>query len=197
MKKVEQELLRNKTIRDKVIELRSGLGFNVGENKILLLTAYFDTAIEHHGAVDLLIKEKLFGSAFALMRSVAEALYRAAWVNACATPHQLERLLTDDEFIFPRDMMEKTDTAYASGDFFQNMKKHSWKSMCSYTHTGLLQISRRHGAEDGFIGSNYSEAEILEVLKGSTSFLVILAIIFFRSTDHRDQASEIKKLAFD
>ena len=67
MEKVEQELLRNKKIRDKVIELRGGLGFNIGEMKILLLTAYFDTITEHHEAADLLIKEKLFGSGFALV----------------------------------------------------------------------------------------------------------------------------------
>ncbi|MGO8838161.1 MAG: DUF6988 family protein [Limisphaerales bacterium] len=195
MNNVEQELLRNERIRDKVTSLREGLGFKTTERKIYLLTAYFDTVIEHHAAIDLLIKNNLFGSGFALLRPIAETLYRAAWVNACATPQQLEQLVTDDKFEFPKDMMEKIDTAYATGDFFKNMKKVSWKSMCSYSHSGLLQITRRHNAEDGFIGSNYSEAEMLEVLKGSTAYLIILAVLFFRSTGHQNQAEEIKQLA--
>lgn len=195
MGKVDQELLRNEQIRDKVTSLREGLGFNIAEKKIYLLTAYFDTVIEHHAAIDLLIKANLSGSGFALLRPIAETLYRAAWVNACATPQQLEQLVTDDKFEFPKDMIEKTDAAYGTGDFFKNMKKASWKSMCSYSHSGLLQINRRHNAEDGLIGSNFSEAETLEVLKGSTAYLVILAVLFFRSTDHYNQAEEIKQLA--
>jgi hypothetical protein len=192
MEKVEQELLRNGKIRDKINELREGLGFDLSKKKIYLLTAYFDIVIEHHAAIELLIKEGLFGSAFALVRTVAETVYRAAWVNACASPQQLEQLVANDDFEFPKDMMEKTDVAYATEDFFKNIKKTSWKSMCSYAHSGFLQIVRRHSAKDGYIGSNYSEAEILEVLKGTTAFLVILTILFFRSTDHWNEASEIK-----
>jgi hypothetical protein len=197
MEKVEQELLRNKKIRDKVDELRMGLGFDVHDKKIYLLTGYFNIVIEHHAAIDLLIKEGLFVSAFALVRPLAETVYRAAWVNACATPQQLEQLVTDDDFGFPNDMTERADAAYATDGFFKKIKKSSWKSMCSYAHSGLLQVQRQHGAEDVSIGSNYSEAEILEVLKGTTAFLVILTIIFFRSTNHWNQASEIKILAFD
>ena len=195
MGKIEQELLRNKRIRDKIVNLREGLGFSISEKKIYLLTSYFSIAIEHHAAIDLLIEERYYGSGFALLRSLAETFYRAAWVNACATSQQLERLVTEDNFEFPKDMMEKTDTAYASGDFFKNIRRKSWKSMCSYAHSGLLQITRQHGAEDGLIGPNYSDEEILEVLRGSTAFLVILSVLFFRSTGHPNEATEIKKLA--
>jgi hypothetical protein len=144
MNKVELELLRNKEIRDKITTIQVGLGFNLKEEKVYLLTAYFDIAIEHHSAIDLLIKESLFGSACALVRPIAETVYRAAWVNACASPQQLKQLVADDSFEFPTDMMERTDAVYATDGFFKTIKKTSWKSMCSYTHSGLLQISRRH-----------------------------------------------------
>ncbi len=178
------------------MELREGLGINLGERKIYLLAAYLDIVIEHHAAIDLLVKNERFGSAFALLRPVAETIYRSAWVNACATSQQLDQLVEDDNFDFPKlkNMMEKVDLTYSTDGFFQNVKSDSWKAMCSYAHSGLLQITRRFGGEDGHIGPNYSEAEILEVLKGSSTFLFLLAILFFKSTNYKDQASEIEKL---
>ena len=43
------------------------------------------------------------------------------------------------------------------------IKKRSWKAMCSYTHTGGLHVQRWNTA-DG-IEPNFSREEVLEVMK--------------------------------
>src|SRR5208337_1287210 len=91
MKSVQQELLRNESIRDTIINLTKGLGFQTRDRKIYLLTAYFNIAVGHHEAIDFLIKEGLFCSAFALVRPIAETFYRFAWVPDQSTPAQTGR----------------------------------------------------------------------------------------------------------
>jgi hypothetical protein len=195
MSPVADELDRNVKARELVHQLLQGVECDLADKKIYLLTAYVDITREHHAAIDSLIAQEHFGSAFSLLRSIAETLYRAAWVCACATKAQLEEIVNDDSFEFPKDMMKAVDQAFGSDDFFQNIKRLSWKSMCSYAHSGLLQIQRRHGSADGFIGPNYSDEEIIEVLKGSTVFLSLLVILFLRVTGFKEKAEILKQFA--
>jgi hypothetical protein len=193
MSKIENELARNSNVRELIHQLHEGVGFDLKFKKNYLLTAYVDIVLEHHAAIDLLITNGHFGSAFSLLRAISETLYRAAWISGCASEQQLTEIVTSDSFEFPKDMMKAADKAFGSENFFQDMKRSSWKSLCSYAHSGLLQIQRRHNLENGDIGSDYSEEEILEVLKGSTSFLCLLEIIFLRVTGHKDKAEILKQ----
>jgi hypothetical protein len=70
------------------------------DTKTVLLRAYDDIALEHHEAIWLLTKSRLNGSAFALVRTVFDAMLRALWINAVATPEQIEQA-SRDEFRFP------------------------------------------------------------------------------------------------
>jgi Family of unknown function (DUF6988) len=192
MNEIDREILRSSRINQQIAELRERHGY-LQNRKNDLLMAYFDIISEHHKAIGLLIKENLVGSSFALVRPIAETLYRAAWVNACATAQELERLFVDDNFHFPPDMIEKIDTAYSAGDFFKHLKHDTWKSMCGYTHSGSHQINRRFG-EDGYVGPNYSDAETMEALRATTAMLILIAILFFKSTGCADEASEVEKI---
>jgi len=66
------------------------------DTKSLLLAAYVDIALEHHAAIWLLTEHKLNGSAFALVRTVFDAMLRALWINAVATPDQIEQASRDE-----------------------------------------------------------------------------------------------------
>src|SRR5438552_18767075 len=70
------------------------------DTKITMLRAYVDIALEHHEAIWLLTKSKLNGSAFAMVRLVYDAVFRAFWINKVATDEQIERA-TRDELGFP------------------------------------------------------------------------------------------------
>jgi hypothetical protein len=196
MNAVLTELARNKEIRSRVETSRESVRILQSE-KIDLLMAYFDIILEHHHSIAVLIEHNHAGSAFALVRPSADTLFRALWVNACATPAQISEILRNDAFAFPRDMMASIDTAYATQSFFQSFKRASWAAMCSYTHSGLLQVLRRldsDGGVGGGVGSNYSEIETTEVLKATSGLLLLTAILFFRACGFEEKAADMEAL---
>lgn len=119
---VEQELAKNKRVREQVENVRERQGYRANLKNDLLI-AYFDIILEHHEAIGVLIEKNLVGSGFALVRPTTETFYRALWVNACATQAQLTQMREDDKFEFPKDMMEKIDAAYLTQGFFQGVKR--------------------------------------------------------------------------
>ena len=193
MTAIEQELARNMHIRERIENARERNGYVANQRNDLLM-AYLDIIIEHHEAIGVLIEYNLVGSGFALVRVINETFYRALWVNGCATSVELGQLWKDDDFSFPSNMMQKIDQAYGTQDFFQIIKKASWKSMCSYAHSGLLQVQRRIGS-DGKVGGFYSENEILEVLRAISLTLIPAAILLFKSAGYEKEVSEIEILA--
>src|SRR5215468_7405270 len=92
----------------------------------------------------LLIRSEKVGSAFALTRSVVEGMYIGLWINFCATVQQVAKHERDDEL--PRTMQQMADAIderYHGEGFFDELKQRTWKAMCSYAHTGMLQLGRR------------------------------------------------------
>jgi Family of unknown function (DUF6988) len=86
---------RGATMRGRLWELLVSHEYPT-DTKSLLLTAYVDIALEHHAAIWLLTEHKLNGSAFALVRTVFDAMLRALWINAVATPEQIEQASRDE-----------------------------------------------------------------------------------------------------
>ena len=195
MNQIDEEISRSLQINQQIAEMLQ-MGCPQSHKNDLLM-AYFDIIFEHHEAVCLLIKEKLVGSGFVLVRPIMETFLRFAWVNTCATAQQQAQLLDDDNFKFPKmdRMVKEIDAAYSVETFFQTLKSNTWESSCSYAHSGLLQISRRFD-KNGFVGPNYSEAEILEVLRATTTMLILTAILFFKSAACVKEASEVEKIGF-
>jgi hypothetical protein len=120
------------------------------DTKTFLLRAYVDIALEHHDAIWLLAKCRLNGSAFAMVRLVYDAMFRAFWINKVATAEQIERAIDDElgfhlEKILPeikRDYFSDRppDEAELFDSFLQKIKE-GWGPMCSYTHSGALQLA--------------------------------------------------------
>src|SRR5580700_6833410 len=68
------------------------LGQYGDETRLLLFIGFVDIAFEHHESILLLLEKKLTGSAFALLRSLFEALFRAHWVAGCATEEEVMKI---------------------------------------------------------------------------------------------------------
>lgn len=193
----EIELLNNRgaQLRIKIYELLHRRG-HAAETKNILLMAYVDIALEHHESISLLMRSKLFGSAFALARPLFETMFRALWINKCATQDQIEEVANRDDAKFPNiaQMVQLIDQSYSTGPFFTSIKQTGWATMCSYTHSGLLQITRRF---TGDIKPNYKDAEILEVLNVTNIAIILLARMFFVSMGCHDEAAEAEKMMLD
>jgi hypothetical protein len=164
------------------------------ETKTHLLVAYLDIALEHHEAVALLIKTKLYGSAFALVRPLLETLFRALWINGCATPDQVQEVAHRDDTKFPRmdQLVAIIDQTYATDNFFASIKNASWAAMCSFTHSGLSQLVRRF--TDGDVKPNYRDVEIVQVLNNTNTAIILLSRMFFLSADCENEAATVEKM---
>jgi len=114
------------------------------KSRIVMVIGLLATMVEHHKAMLLLIRNGRVGSAFALARSIVESMYRGMWINMCASDKQIEAFEADDKFpINMPDMAKAIDETYHAHGFFENLRNRGCAALCSYAHSGMLQLGRR------------------------------------------------------
>jgi hypothetical protein len=167
------------------------------DTKTFLLKAYVDIAIEYHDAIWLLARCRLNGSAFAMVRLVYDAMFRAFWINKVVTDEQIERAIDDKLGIRLDKILPEIKLGYFSDrpadeaelfDSFLQRLKEGWDPMCSYTHSGALQLARRFTGDE--LKPNYSEGAIAEALNLVTIALLLLLHTFFVSMKCQKEAEE-------
>ena len=62
-----------------------------------VVAGFIDLVIEHIEAIISLTRSNMNGSAFALVRAVAEGLVRGVWFTACATQPQVLKFRNEDK----------------------------------------------------------------------------------------------------
>lgn len=130
------------------------------------LMAYWSLAFEFQRAILCLIDHKFYGAAFALVRPIVEATIRAH-VVIMASAEVLKQLEADTYRTNLATVGKEIDAAFGSADLFENFLHGARKALHSYTHVGMLQMGRRFSGTD--LKANYSDAEIIEVIRVSTS----------------------------
>jgi hypothetical protein len=167
------------------------------DTRSLLLQAYVDIALEHHDAIWLLAKCRLNGSAFAMVRLVFDTMFRALWINKVATNQQIEQALDDKLGFDINKILDQIKEGYFSDrpaeeaelfDSFLQRIKEVWGPMCSYTHSGALQLARRFTGDE--LEPDYSEGAIAEALNLVTVALLLLLHTFFVSMKCPNEAEE-------
>ena len=160
----------------------------------MIALGWLDIAMEHHEAIVKLIREKLYGSAFSLLRGIFELLFKAHWVVGCATCEEVDRIARKDDFRFPGTaaMVDAVDKAFGAGSHFADIKKRGWRAMSSYTHGGLLQLTRRFTGTR--VEPNYKLGEIEEVVNSATAAILNFALLFTAAPDRTGQDREIQDL---
>ena len=171
-------VVRIMNIIDKSKDLSSWLNDKVdglqihGDEKTRVVAGCFDIVLEHQQACTILAENKLYGSAFALARSVFEAYIRGIWLRECATDDQVQSFLKDDFRINFQAMIDDIEQIeeYATG-VLAKAKKAGWPLLNSLTHTGFNQVIRRN--TDDSIEPNYSEQDIETIINfvNSTALL--------------------------
>jgi len=188
---IRAEISRAEDYRERVGALVSGEYSD--ETKVLLLIAYTDLVIEHHGSIMLLLKESHYGSAFALVRIQYEAFMRANWVIGCTTDNQVKKIAAK-EFEFPpmSDIVSACDKAFGTDQFFQGIKKQAWEAMNSYTHSGIRQLTRRFNAAK--VEPNYTDGEIKEVIDATTTTVLLLSKLFCVVVGRQEEAEHAEQM---
>ena len=155
------------------------------DERSLLAQGCLDVAIEHQAAILLLHKAQLYGSLFALLRVIGEALVRGLWFKDCATESEIAN--------FKRRWFEKTfGTLIAEiearpghvGTALSAMKRTGWTALNDFTHTGFAQVSRRHAP--GVVGASYPDHEVRKALSFAGAVGLIAAGALIEMTDNTD-----------
>jgi hypothetical protein len=108
-----------------------------------LAAACLSIAQDHHAAVIVLLERELYASAVALVRSQYEAYVLGLWLHHCATEQQVRRFARGMKLPPISSQLSEIESldAYREGQL-SNIKAESWSAMCSFTHTGALQVER-------------------------------------------------------
>jgi hypothetical protein len=143
-------------------ENTAGLSFQTGDRN-LLAVGCFDVAIEHQAAIALLHSSELYGSAFALLRVLAEALVRGMWLLHCASEEELKKFKRGKIDYTFGELVKAVEEAV--GDPLQvlsGFKKTAWTPLNGFTHTGFHQVSRRH--KPGRVEASFSDEDLAKGL---------------------------------
>jgi hypothetical protein len=169
------------------------------ERRLTLTLAYFNLSLDHHSAIILLMRNKLFGAAMAVVRPIFENMMKAHWIVKCATDAQVDKIAEKDHDIFPRmgEMAAAVDKAYSDPngeplDFFQQTKKDAWKAMNSYTHSGLLQLGRQFNRQR--VEALYCSEDLISGLRASTASVLMLGYLLAKITAKESEAKDIEGL---
>ena len=179
-------------------EVRTRLGEMLSEKEVLnntrtrFISAYLDISLEHQEALLLLIRSKLYGSAVVLVRPIFDTLCRALWVCRCASTKEIEEMLLNDNFEFPKNMITVIDQQYTGDKFYSRIKEEAWGTMSSYVHSGLLPVSRRFTGS--MVQPNYEDRELIEIMRCATMSILLLSLLFFKNTGLYEEAKKTEKM---
>ena len=219
---VEDITNRGAEFRERVDELLRRHEYP-NQPKEVLMVGYVMIALQHHRAIWLLKDAELYGSAFALVRPVFDSWLRALWINAIATPEEIEQASrSQDELRFPSvtkmaaDIRPvyfahaewDTERAKIVDDWFNvfigpdpkdkgkadpRVTSSLWKVLHGYTHPGARQLARLFTRTE--IKPNYSQLDIAQALHLTTMALIFLMWPFFISMGKEREAEEVHALA--
>jgi len=133
------------------------------DDRTRIVASCLDIAIEHQKAIILLITNKVYGSAFALVRLLFEAYIRGLWLNYCASDKEINKFKKgklDKKFDQLIKDIENID-GYNVG-VLSKAKQAGWKVMNSFTHSGFNQVVRRN--TNSTIEPNYPVEEVEEAI---------------------------------
>jgi hypothetical protein len=175
---LKEQLARADAARDSAWDAITG-PITVVDTRSQVLLSYTSIALEHQEAIVLLARHGLSGSAFALIRSVFEILYRAAWICSCAKPQEVDRIKAG-KFTFPKigDMVSAIDANHGL-EFYKGFKASSWNEQNDFTHTGKLQIASRLTRDD--LQAAYPDKMIAAQIATATIAAIMVAILLLKT----------------
>jgi hypothetical protein len=145
--------------------------FPTGDRNVLLI-AYWALMFDYHKGILSLSESEFFGAAFALVRPVIEAVVRAH-VTLMGSDEDLASIQKDEYKVNFKEIGKKIDAAFHMEGLMENFLNDVTRSaLHSYTHSGLLQLGRRFEGND--ITPNYSDDEIIEVVRATTSAIFMV-----------------------
>ena len=157
---IEDKLNQAQNFMNFIDEHMNGIKLS-GDIRSRVFYSLLHLSLEHFGSIVILVKNKMHGSAYALMRPQYESVIRALYFQDCASKEEIERFTEgkDPKNLFK--MLEVLDKDLESSsvlNFYHLLKNE----MHAFTHGGLEQLSRRYSEHE--LISNFSEEECKKLI---------------------------------
>lgn len=164
MKSIEKQLQINEVLLREIEKLIVKIDVLSDNKKDMLLIGFLRNSLSHYLSINLLIKNKLYNSAFALERVLYENIIRAKTM-----------------YLFFNDTRILKMYDASNWDSFFNNKETNIGIMCNNLdehYTGPNQIARNFNEENNSVESNFSEDLICDVLKGNFKLIKTFVMLF-------------------
>jgi hypothetical protein len=144
-----------------------------------------DMAIEHQAAIAALAEKELWGSAHSLGRPAFESYVRGAWFWRCASAKELKRFHTCDKIKDIGVLISEVEQSLGNQmSALSNAKSRHWKGLCSFTHTGMLQVTRRYSK--GMLKPSYSPSDCIRLLNFAAATGLLAAAELFAISSNQE-----------
>jgi len=158
--------------------------------RTLVANSCFDLVIEHQAAIAVLVKSRIYGSAFTLIRPAFESFIRGVWVRRCAQDKQITHFINETKdyrlsVILP--LVEKLED-FSSGTM-SRFHDASCGILNSLTHGGFQQIARR--STGSHIEPDYEADEIANIVMLAGTFALMALEQIASDADRPDVIAEV------
>jgi|CXWL01.1.fsa_nt_gi hypothetical protein len=157
-------------------ERTNGLVFKVDE-RMNIAEGFFYLAQEHHDAIIVLVRARLYGSAWALARPLLEAYVRGTWLLRHASQAELESFMKGKCPKFNQLITAIGNKPETGGAWLEEIQKKAWPGLNDYTHGGASQISQRFTKDA--IESAYSEKILADLFAITREVAIFVAAELF------------------
>jgi len=139
----------------------NGLVFSA-DDRVRIGAGCLHLAQEHYDAIIVLVKARLYGSAWALARLLLEAYVRGTWLLRHASQLDLENYMKGECPKFGPLIDAIGTEPETGGAWLAEIKNRYWSVLNEYTHGGASQVARRN--TDDAIEPAFVEAELSALL---------------------------------
>ncbi len=161
-----------------------------------LLAGYWALIVDYHEGMLGLMNQKLYSSAFALLRPTMEALIRAHVV--LFKPQSIvDDIIADKYQTDFRTVGTEIDSAFnyklpgAAEGLFEHFLKDK-NVLHSFTHSGMPQVGRRFNGAD--LEVNFEDEEVINFAHISTCALALVTILLTNQYGFKAEAKEADRL---
>ena len=196
MKEIEKQISRNYKLLSEIKDIHISIKIEDEHKRKILLIGFFENALDYYQSITLLIEQKLYHSALALIRVFFDNIVRGLYMYNIFSNDDIKHLYKsnnwDDKRFFKfkmNEMCEAIDKHYGKkyGEIsFSKTKEIVYKDMCDYTHSGASQITRSFNNVSLSIEANFSDKLILSVLSDSHVMIAVFSSICFDQLNEKE-----------
>lgn len=179
------QIEKNHRLAKKIEEIISLIEIPDDNEKAMLFSGFLQDALSHFYSMNILIENKLYNSAFSLVRVFFDTLIRGQYVVYIFDDIAVNIMYSNQEnWNFPKtkNMCKELDIFFEA-DIFDKIRTNSYEMMCDYAHIGQNQIARHFNEEKCTIEPNFDNTLIIDTLEGNYTLMELFAnnfIVFIK-----------------